>query len=58
VAALPSSDNAWKKNDNYTSVGNTSEHQKTRDLSIELHGTSNDFSTGTEMIASKPSYRA
>jgi hypothetical protein len=55
---LHSSDNAWKKNDNYASDGNTSEHHKTIDPSIELHGTSNNFSTGTEMIASKPSYRA
>jgi hypothetical protein len=36
MAALPSSNNARKKNDNYASGGNTSEHQKTRDPSIEL----------------------
>jgi hypothetical protein len=58
TAAFPSSDNAWKKNNNYASDGNTSEHQKTRDPSNERHGTSNNFSTGTGMIASKPSYRA
>jgi hypothetical protein len=51
-AALHSSDNASKKNDNYASDGNTSEHHKTIDPSIELYRTSNNFSTGTEMIVS------
>jgi hypothetical protein len=57
-AALLSSDNAWKKNDNSARDGNTQEHLKTRDYSTELYGTLNNFSTGTETIASKPSYEA
>jgi hypothetical protein len=57
-AALPSSGNAWKKNDNSARDGNSQEHLKTRDHSTELYGTSNNFSTGTEMIACKPSCRA
>jgi hypothetical protein len=55
---MPSSDNAWMRSGNYASVGNASEYLKTRDPSIEIHGISNNFSTGTEMIASKPSCRA
>jgi hypothetical protein len=57
TAALPSADNAWKKN-NSARNGNTQEHLKTRDYSTELHKTSNNFSTGTETIAFKPSYKA
>jgi hypothetical protein len=58
TAGLPSSDNAWKKNNKSARDGNTQEHLKTREHSTELYGTSNNFSTGTEMIASKASYKA
>jgi hypothetical protein len=58
MADLPSSDNAWKKNDNSARDGNKQGHLKTRDYSTELYRTSNNFSAGTEIIASKPSYKA
>jgi hypothetical protein len=47
-----------QKNDNSTRDANTQEHLKTRAHSIELYGTSNNFSTGTEIIASMASYKA
>jgi hypothetical protein len=55
--ALHSSDNTYKKNENSARDGNTHELLKTRDHSTELYGTSNKFSTGTEAIASKDSYK-
>jgi hypothetical protein len=57
TAALPSSENDWKKNYNPARDDNTQEHLKTREHSTELCGTSN-FSTGTETIPSEPSYKA
>jgi hypothetical protein len=36
----------------------TQEHLKTRDHSTEVCGTSNNFSTGTEIIGYKASYKA
>jgi hypothetical protein len=58
MTVLPSSDKAWKKNHNSARDGNKQGHLKTRGYSTELYGTSNNFSTGTEMIASKASYKA
>jgi hypothetical protein len=58
MTALLSSNINLKKNEEYTSVDIAQELQKTNDYSSELHGSLNNFSSGTEIPASKRFYKA
>jgi hypothetical protein len=58
MTALHSTNINLKKSEDSTSVGIAQELQKINDYSVELHGNSNNFCSGTEIFVSKLFYKA
>jgi hypothetical protein len=58
LRANPPTGPTFSKNEDSASVGIAQELQKTNDYSTDLHGNLNNFSSCTEILASKVLYKA